>query len=109
MLYSVHQFCKSDFIVGDYMYSEEVQKLFFDATILGKVSKHTFDYHYKKVALVDAKDLDEVFEIGNIRHSEMTYLDKAHSISVGDVIVDTLTREHWIVASCGFEKLEVGA
>lgn len=109
MLYSVHQFQTEGHIANGNWIDQDVAKAHADATILGEVSSDVFDTHYRKVALVDAKDLDEVFEIGNIRHHEMTYLDKAHSISVGDVIVDTLTREHWIVASCGFEKLEVGA
>ena len=105
MLYSVHQFQTEGHIANGNWIDQNVAKAHADATVLGKVSSDVFDSHYRKVALVDTKDLDEVFEIGNIRHHEMTFLDKAHSISVGDVIVNTLTREHWVVADFGFEPL----
>lgn len=62
---------------------------------------------FKHVATIEADDLDEVFEIGNIgpehlitRHAPM------HSVSVGDVI-QTPDGEFFAVASMGFTKLEV--
>lgn len=61
---------------------------------------------YKHVATIEADDLDEVFDIGNIgpehlitRHAPM------HSVSVGDVI-QTPEGEFFAVASFGFEKVD---
>ena len=43
---------------------------------------------YKKVAEIDAMNLNQVFEIGNIGpESRIKRLDQMHSVSVGDVIV----------------------
>jgi hypothetical protein len=44
---------------------------------------------YMKVAEIDANNLDEVFEIGNIGpEKNIKRLKPMHSVSVGDVIVD---------------------
>lgn len=62
---------------------------------------------FKHVATIEADDLEEVFEIGNIgpehlitRHAPM------HSVSVGDVI-ETPEGEFFAVASMGFEIITV--
>lgn len=60
---------------------------------------------YKLVAEIDAVDLDDVFEIGNIGPEEKI-VRKApmHSVSVGDVIQDKEGKLH-IVQSFGFGEL----
>lgn len=65
---------------------------------------------YRMVASVEARDLDEVFEIGNIgpqrpgasidRHHRM------HSVSVGDIVRDEDGTWH-MVDGCGFAVVEV--
>lgn len=61
---------------------------------------------FKHVATIEAGDLNEVFDIGNIgpehlitRHAPM------RSVSVGDVI-ETPEGEFFAVASFGFEKVD---
>jgi hypothetical protein len=46
---------------------------------------------YEMVAEIDANDLDEVFEIGNIGpEKNIKRLKPMHSVSVGDVILDNV-------------------
>ena len=62
---------------------------------------------HKHVATIEADDLDEVFDIGNIGPEELiTRHAPMHSVSVGDVI-QTPDGEFFAVASMGFTKLEV--
>lgn len=45
--------------------------------------------YYSHVANIEAKDFDQVFEIGNIGPEQnIERLGRMHSVSVGDVIVD---------------------
>lgn len=61
---------------------------------------------YQKVAVIEANDLDGVFEVGNIGPEEnITRLGRMHSLSVGDVIVDPAGVAH-LVASFGFEQID---
>ena len=61
---------------------------------------------YEHVADLDAQDLNEAFEVGNIGpESKYTRHKPMHSISVGDILVDDSKVS--IVASCGFDTLEV--
>ena len=61
---------------------------------------------YTKVAEVVADDLNHVFEVGNIGPEDrITRLDKMHSISVGDIIVDAEGNAS-AVASVGFTPLD---
>lgn len=60
---------------------------------------------YVKVAEIDAKDFEEVFEIGNMGPEEkITRIDKMHSVSVGDIVKreDGVTK---FVAPFGFESV----
>ena len=62
--------------------------------------------HYEHVANLDAEDLNEAFQIGNIGPEEAyTRFKPMHSVSVGDILVDENNDVH-IVASFGFDKLE---
>ena len=61
---------------------------------------------YEHVADLDVADLNEAFEVGNIGpESKYTRHKPMHSISVGDILVDDSKVS--IVASCGFDTLEV--
>ena len=61
---------------------------------------------YGKVAEIEANDLEHVFHIGNMGPEEkITRLDRMHSISVGDVIVDG-NGIQWGVAGAGFTELD---
>ena len=62
--------------------------------------------HYEHVADLDASDLNEAFQIGNIGPEEAYTRHKPmHSISVGDILVLEDNKVH-IVASFGFDRLE---
>jgi len=61
---------------------------------------------YEESAHITAKDCDEVFEIGNVGPEEcIERKGQMHSISVGDVIVDTNCNSAWFVDNCGFGDL----
>lgn len=77
----------------------------FDAVVEGKVDSIFFLTNYKEVCIIEAEDLNEVFEIGNIGPEEkITRLDRMHSVSVGDVIQDDQYRL-FVVKGIGFERL----
>jgi hypothetical protein len=77
----------------------------FDAIIDGNVDKLFFLTSYKEVCEIEADSLDEVFEIGNIGpESKIERLDRMHSVSVGDVIMNELN-ELWVVQPFGFQGL----
>ena len=62
--------------------------------------------HYEIAAYIKAADLDEVFQIGNIGPEDnIERMGPMHSISVGDVIVDTFYNVAWYVDSFGFGRL----
>lgn len=84
--------------------AEHKSSEYFDVTIKGEVEGSLFIAHYHKVCKIEASDLNEVFEIGNIGPEEkITYLDRMHSISVGDVIGDDEGRL-FIVKPFGFDR-----
>ena len=67
--------------------------------------------HYNPVMLITAKRLDEVFEIGNIGPSTnvQKLTDRAHSVSVGDVIGE-LNSQHcrrFYVDNVGFGEVSI--
>lgn len=62
--------------------------------------------YYTKVAEIEANDLEHVFHIGNMGPEEkITRLDRMHSISVGDIVVDG-NGIQWGVEGVGFKELE---
>lgn len=69
-------------------------------------------HEFRLVALIDGTSLDHVFETSNcleICPERETLIDRIapmHSISVGDIIVDTLTDEAYLVADYGFDIIE---
>ena len=65
---------------------------------------------YNLVAEIEADDLEQVFNIGNMGpESRIRRLKRMHSVSVGDIIVDESGRAQF-VAPMGFEPVDfVGA
>lgn len=81
----------------------------FEATIEGNVDPVFFLSSYEEVCAIEAEDLDEVFEIGNIGpESKIERFGRMHSISVGDVIM-TETYECYVVKGVGFERLPMSS
>jgi len=73
--------------------------------LMGDEYKPEYREFYEHVATIEAENLDEVFEFGNIgpeskieRHSSM------HSVSVGDIIVDE-NGAAFMVLGIGFGEL----
>jgi hypothetical protein len=63
--------------------------------------------HFSLVCEIDASDLEEVFNIGNIGPEEkITRLDRMHSVSVGDIIQDQDGAFH-MVDDFGFNQVLV--
>ena len=81
------------------------EKAAMDAMILGKVDPVFFLSAYDIVCEIEAADLDEVFEIGNIGPEEkITRIAPMHSVSVGDVIRTDRGR-CFVVSNFGFTRL----
>ena len=77
---------------------------FFKITFYGVMDVKTFNENYSKVAIIRARDLDEVWQISNAgREEHITRLDKMASVSVGDVIEDEMG-DLWVVSQDGFDK-----
>ena len=67
--------------------------------------KSEYAVYYKPVCIIEAEDLNGVFEIGNIGPEEsITRLAQMHSVSVGDIIVDP-NGVRVMVNSMGFKEL----
>jgi len=72
------------------------------AMIAGEALSKDF---YSHVANIEANDLDEVFEIGNIGPAgAIERLSRMSSVSVGDVIIDEMGNKS-VVASFGFQEV----
>ena len=60
---------------------------------------------YDFVATIEANDLDDCFEVGNIGPEEnIERFSQMHSISVGDVILDE-DGNMWLTATVGFQPV----
>jgi hypothetical protein len=90
-----------------------VENLYLDGMMYGKIHPATFLKHHEVVCEIEADDLDEVFEIGNLGYSTrdefsetkgIRRLRKMTSVSVGNVIRDD-KGQCFVVKGCGFEKL----
>lgn len=107
MQYIIHQFNLDNVIVKGNFIDEEVAAKHSNAMVLGKVSQEVYEEHYRKVAIIEANDLDHVFEVGNVGPEEnITYIDKMHSVSVGDIIENLETGEKFVVKNLGFGEIE---
>jgi len=73
---------------------------------MGKFDPVANIHSYEHVANLDASDLNEAYQIGNIGPEEAyTRFKPMHSVSVGDILVDDEGTVS-IVAGTGFDKLE---
>ena len=69
------------------------------------VEKALYENLYTGVAEIEANNLDQVFEIGNIGpESNITRLSRMASVSVGDLIEDEDGNRH-VVANFGFKEV----
>ncbi len=85
---------------------QKLNKAYFDSR-MGNVDGAVEMGLYHVVALIDANDLDEVFEIGNIGPEDsIKRFSPMCSISVGDIIIDTDTMIEYSVANMGFKELK---
>lgn len=76
-----------------------------DAMVLGKVDPVFFLSSYEEVCAIEADNLDEVFQIGNVGpEAKIERFGRMHSVSVGDVIRDDRNR-CFVVSGLGFERL----
>lgn len=63
---------------------------------------------YRMVALVGGKNLNDVFDIGNIGpESEIERVEPMHSVSVGDIIQDVIDNKTYVVAKYGFNEINM--
>jgi deferrochelatase/peroxidase EfeB len=66
---------------------------------------------FEMVAHVEARTMDEVFRIANfICESDADLIEvvgKMHSLSVGDIVHNLETDETFVVASFGFDKIDM--
>jgi len=63
------------------------------------------DGYFEHVANINANDLEDVFEVGNIGPEEQIERFKPmHSISVGDIVIDESGNKS-VVASLGFQNV----
>ena len=73
----------------------------YECDLLGK--------YFRDSAIIEADTLDEAFEHGNfsqdLGNDKVKILDKFHSVSVGDVLENTKTKERYIVSPIGFTKM----
>ena len=108
-LFTVYQPNLDKFVKNGNFVSHEMAEKHFKIT-RGKVTPSDFRNLYgTPVCTIKAKNLNEVFEIGNIGPEEkITRLNKMHSVSVGDIIVDSTTGRNYIVSSIGFKDLVNG-
>ena len=99
------------YIVSQIKKSVKQDQRAFDAMVLGNVDPVFFLTSYEEVCEIEADNLDEVFEIGNVGPDEKIRrfdLQPMRSISVGDVIM-TETYELYVVKGVGFERLPMSS
>jgi hypothetical protein len=63
--------------------------------------------HYRDAGYIKAKNLNDVFIIGNIEPEKVEKIDKFYSISCGDIIVDLSTKIAHLVAPIGFQPIRI--
>lgn len=106
MKFQVLQFDVRKHLVDGNFVSKEIERKHFDMMFYGKVDPALFISDYNLVCEIEAADLNEVFEIGNIGPEEkITRIDRMHSVSIGDVIREADTGKCFVVAREGFTRL----
>lgn len=99
------------YIVSQIKKSVKQDQRAFDAMVLGDVDPVFFLTSYEEVCEIEAADLDEVFQIGNVGPDEKIRrfdFQPMRSISVGDVVM-TETFECYVVKPLGFERLAISS
>jgi len=106
-LFTVYQPNFDKFVKDGNFVSREMADKHFKIT-RGDVTPSDFrNLSYDTVCTIIAKNLDEVFEIGNIGPEEkITRLNTMHSVSVGDIIEDSTTGKRYVVSPFGFKELK---
>lgn len=70
------------------------------------VIRETWDNgNYRDAGYIKAKNLNEVFRIGNTEPDEIEKIDKFYSISCGDIIINTESKVAHLVAPLGFQVI----
>ena len=62
--------------------------------------------YYKDVGLIDAKNLEDVFNIGNTKHDKVKKYNTFYSLSVGNIVEDTNNGNQFVVARQGYFLLK---
>jgi hypothetical protein len=117
---------RNDFGISDYLVQYRAERTTEDnmkyvvwhakdeAMVRGLVSKPSFPADYRRVAVVDCKDVDDVFRATNhideswTKNPEVvTLIEKSvRSTSVGDVVEELVPDgAKWLCAPVGWEKL----
>jgi|GEM_PF-3401343 len=94
---------------GDFGEYEMEARILSDVKFNGGSSKFVPEMSgcYYIVASINARDLDDVFEAGNIQRDRLNMIaDGMHSISVGDIIERHDTGDCFMVDPCGFTKVD---
>jgi hypothetical protein len=106
-LFTVYQPNLNKFLDDGQFKSRDLMDKHFKMTHKGEVTPSEFrNYYGTPVCSMLAKDLNHVFEIGNIGpESAIMRFDKMHSVSVGDVIVDSTSGKYYVVKPLGFMDL----
>jgi hypothetical protein len=106
-MFTLYQPNLDKFVENGNFKSDDLAKKHFDITFRGNVTPSDLrNYYGAPVANIDAKDLDECFEIGNIGpEAKIERLSRMASVSVGDILVGSHNGKHYVVKSFGFEEL----
>jgi|TARA_B100000768_G_C11220455_1_gene350274 hypothetical protein len=75
----------------------------------GSLAKQAFDLgYYSHVSNVTAKNIEDVFSVGNVgpeSQIERFANTSMYSVSVGDIVEDKETNKKFVVASMGFKEV----
>tara|TARA_E500000318_G_scaffold88423_1_gene85654 strand:- start:585 stop:977 length:393 start_codon:yes stop_codon:yes gene_type:complete len=105
------QFKIRQFHIGNDYFNKDKEELNFkigrnykgDKDIIKQAIKKKY---YKDVALIDAKNLEHAFHIGNVEHDKVKKFNTFYSLSVGDIVEDVNNGNQFVVASLGFFLLQ---
>jgi hypothetical protein len=78
-----------------------------------ETARDLFSRHgYRVVARFDVTQLEDIYDLSNNpylddadREKRIDRIERMHSVSVGDIILDTESNEYYIVAPFGFDEL----
>lgn len=103
MKYALHQMHLKD-LDDVSLDAKKAMMMDFRGTQIANLAKTSFDEgFYKHVADIEADNLHGVFEVGNIGPEDsITRFDRMHSVSVGDIIIDSFNGNKFVVANHGF-------